>query len=285
MPEKHKSPRRKSLHSQAEFTISPEGGKKELRAKLLNISESGIGVELASPLAVGSLVTVIGELQNTQVRKRARVCWCCPVHPNHHVGIKFEGAPGPAADIVCSDLQDHYEAVQLSPKADPDTIQRVYAILAQRYQADNPKTANETAFRRLVEAYTVLSDPERRSTYDKALEKSRRAQARANENGQAVQGLDAEKRQRQAILSLLYSKLVRDPQHAATTVKECEEMLGGACEHLQFNFWYLKENGLVIRSDNNQFQITIRGVNEFEKQPLLNAVDDGPRLISAAKTR
>ncbi len=42
-------------------------------------------------------------------------------------------------------------------------------------------------------------------------------------------------------------------------------MLGCPMEHLEFTLWFLKESGLIRRSDSNQFEITCRGVAEFEQ--------------------
>jgi curved DNA-binding protein CbpA len=39
-------------------------------------------------------------------------------------------------------LPDHYEALQLSPRADRDTIERVFRHLAKRLHPDNPQTGD-----------------------------------------------------------------------------------------------------------------------------------------------
>ena len=61
---------------------------------------------------------------------------------------------------------DLYEVLQVSENAEPDTIQRVYRLLAQRFHPDNTDTGNEARFRAVHDAYTVLSDPEKRARYD-----------------------------------------------------------------------------------------------------------------------
>ena len=60
---------------------------------------------------------------------------------------------------------DYYEVLQVSSNADAELIQRVFRLLARRYHPDNQRTGNATLFRRLHEAYTVLSDPEKRAQY------------------------------------------------------------------------------------------------------------------------
>jgi curved DNA-binding protein CbpA len=59
---------------------------------------------------------------------------------------------------------DHYETLQISPNADPDTIHRVYRLLAQRYHPDNQETGDEKRFREINEAYAVLSDASNRAS-------------------------------------------------------------------------------------------------------------------------
>src|SRR3954469_9374983 len=61
---------------------------------------------------------------------------------------------------------DYYEVLQISPNAEPDTVHRVYRLLAQRLHPDNHETGNASLFRQVTEAYQVVSDPEQRVRYD-----------------------------------------------------------------------------------------------------------------------
>ena len=61
---------------------------------------------------------------------------------------------------------DYYDILQVSQTAEPETIHRVYRLLAQRYHPDNLNSGNGDRFRALHEAYSVLSDPESRARYD-----------------------------------------------------------------------------------------------------------------------
>ena len=58
---------------------------------------------------------------------------------------------------------DYYEVLQVSANAEPDTIHRIYRLLAQRFHADNQESGDSDRFHQIHEAYTVLSDPERRA--------------------------------------------------------------------------------------------------------------------------
>ena len=69
---------------------------------------------------------------------------------------------------------DYYEILQVSDSAEPETINRVYRIFAQRYHPDNQETGNETRFREITEAYHVLTNPEKRAQYDATNQKRRK---------------------------------------------------------------------------------------------------------------
>ncbi len=45
---------------------------------------------------------------------------------------------------------------------------------------------------------------------------------------------------------------------------ELVKPLGCPIEHLEFSLWFLKETRLILRSDNNSFEITSKGVEAFE---------------------
>ena len=61
---------------------------------------------------------------------------------------------------------DFYELMQISPKAQTETIHRVYHILAGRCHPDNPHTGDLERFLKLKQAYGVLNSPELRQAYD-----------------------------------------------------------------------------------------------------------------------
>jgi curved DNA-binding protein CbpA len=159
---------------------------------------------------------------------------------------------------------DYYETLQISPNADPDTIHRVYRILAQRYHPDNQETGNSEAFRHLSDAYRELSDPELRAAYDVRHREERRLTWKIFDQSNSTQGIDAERRKRQGLLSLLYRKRAAQPEQPFVTLKEFEDLLGVPREHLEFSLWYLKEGQYVQRSDNGRHSITLKGVDLTE---------------------
>ncbi|MGI9042989.1 MAG: DnaJ domain-containing protein, partial [Gemmatimonadaceae bacterium] len=49
-------------------------------------------------------------------------------------------------------LADYYEILQVSPRADRETVERVFRHLANRYHPDNKDSGNTEMFTQLTEA-------------------------------------------------------------------------------------------------------------------------------------
>ena len=67
-----------------------------------------------------------------------------------------------------ADKRDYYEVLGLSKSASDDEIKKAYRKLAKKYHPDmNPgEKAAEESFKEVNEAYSVLSDPDKKSKYD-----------------------------------------------------------------------------------------------------------------------
>ena len=64
---------------------------------------------------------------------------------------------------------DLYDVLGVAEDADGDTIRSVYRQLARTFHPDaNADAAAVEHFRKVTEAYVVLSDPERRAKYDRS---------------------------------------------------------------------------------------------------------------------
>jgi curved DNA-binding protein CbpA len=135
---------------------------------------------------------------------------------------------------------DHYEILQVSPNAEPETIHRVYRLLAQRFHPDNAETGNAGQFRMLSEAYHVLSDPERRAQYDVVHERQRRDRWRlVAKSDQTETDFDAEQLVRLTVLEVLYTRRRIEPESPGLSPLDLESLIGRAREHLAFTIWYL----------------------------------------------
>jgi curved DNA-binding protein CbpA len=161
---------------------------------------------------------------------------------------------------------DYYEILQLSRNAHPETIQRVFRMLAARYHPDNQETGDPDVFREVVEAARVLSDPQLRAAYDARLGVENQNRFKIFETWKTSRGVEAEKRKRKGILALLYGRRMTDTHQPSLNLPNLEEMLGVPREHLEFSLWFLRESKLIKRSDNNRFEITCEGVLVAEEE-------------------
>jgi curved DNA-binding protein len=64
-------------------------------------------------------------------------------------------------------MEDYYRTLGISPSSSHEEVRRAYRVLARRYHPDvNPGNTSEDVFKRVAEAYAVLSDADRRRSYD-----------------------------------------------------------------------------------------------------------------------
>ncbi len=237
---------------------------KKIDATLVNRSDMGFCVEVNKPLPLGmDLVVEESSANGTVQRWEGNVCWLNVVADQcYRAGIEIRGSAhdGEAPEPE----EDYYEVLQVSPKADFDTIHRIYRMLAQRYHPDNAITGDETKFHKLLHAYESLSNPEKRAAYDVQLANQRRRYWNTFRNAGEGDGIAAERRKRSLLLSVMYRKRLRAPEQPYVSSHELEQVLGIEKEHLEFTFWYLREKGFVQRSDNGRYMITAPGVEEYE---------------------
>lgn len=160
---------------------------------------------------------------------------------------------------------DYYEVLQVSDSAEPETVNRVYRLLAQRYHPDNRETGNEARFREITDAYHILSSPEKRAQYDATYQQRRKDRWRLVSAGaQAENDFEMEQVARLTVLEALYTKRRVEPQNPGIYLLELEKMLGRPREHLEFTIWFLNQKRL-INTDDARMYLTADGAEYLEE--------------------
>ena len=160
---------------------------------------------------------------------------------------------------------DYYEVLQVSPSAEPETVHRIYRLLAQRFHPDNSDTGNARRFHEITDAYQVLSDPERRARYDQVHAQRQRDRWRVVEQSPELENdFTAEQRLRVVVLEILYTKRRIEPNNPGILLIDLEKMTGCPREHLEFTTWYLVQKKFAQRGDNTALIITADGVESLE---------------------
>ncbi len=160
---------------------------------------------------------------------------------------------------------DYYELMQISPNAEPETIKRVYRLLAARYHPDNPETADYEAFVLLNEAHRVLSDPVLRATYDQSYKIAREEPLDVFNLKDFAVGIEGENNRRMGMLCLLYNRRRSNEERPGISLLEFESIMSFPREHLMFTIWYLQSKKLIQRGEDSNYAITAEGVDHVEQ--------------------
>jgi DnaJ domain len=166
-------------------------------------------------------------------------------------------------------------------------IAKAYRLLAVFYHPDNRDTGNKDAFLRVVEAYRTLSDPVRRTTYDRRTFGNTRAgidelhdrtstlrvsPARVAEN---------EGELRESILHALYTTRRNRPQNPGLSLMTLAELVGCSIDVMQFTLWYLRGKKLIEIVDDGNVAITVLGVDHIESNQARHGGSHGMLAMEA----
>ena len=264
-----------------------------LPATVIDVNEGGFGLQMTASLKPNLVVRLQGKVDGSrEFVQAARVAWCVPVREGFRVGLTCatpdlgtatEDTPKPPkVEFEPSGDQDYYETLQVNPKADQDTIHRVYRMLAQRYHPDHAETGNAAAFRRLTQAFQALADPASRAAYDLQRAQEQVYRVKIFSKPADAEGIEGEKRKRQGILRALYTQRMNGGDHPWLNIPQLEELLSVPREHLEFALWYLRERQLVTRSDSARFVITAAGVDLAEATVPAEVLMRRPMLETSA---
>lgn len=156
---------------------------------------------------------------------------------------------------------DFYEALEVSPNASAETVERVFRYLAKQNHPDFSENADVKKFARLVEAYETLRDPKLRADYDKVYEKQ------AEEKVQLVEdagNADKDVAERHHLLSLFYARRRRNMKEPGIGASTLESVLNSPPEVVEFHIWYFRQRNWIMREENGSLSITAEGVDQIE---------------------
>lgn len=267
---KRQHPRFPVVYEVTLYWEDPGGRVYTFRARTRDSSESGMCIEsetaIEATLQPGTRVFL--DVPSYQTALEAEIRYCVHESGRYRIGLRLSNdgrSPMPAPGEV-----DYYEILQLSYNADPETIHRVYRIMAQRYHPDNPDSGDQARFLLLTEAHRVLSDPERRAQYDFRRGTVRRNPMPVFQSKAFVDDKEGEMNRRLGILCLLYAQRRRNPDRPSITLLELEELMAIPREYLEFTLWYLRQKKYVEVNSGADFSLTASGVDFVEENTPAN---------------
>jgi hypothetical protein len=270
MPDKRKEPRRFTNAMFAVVWQDARGQSRSIRARGLNVSKSGMRIESAEQLDPGAPVSV--QAERHQLSGKAFVRNCTRRGSNFLIGLEFSEETKRTVRLPLVDAIDYYEVLQVSQNAEPETIRRVYRIMAARFHPDNPQTGDSERFLLLNEAYEVLADPESRARYDVARSIGEYQPLPAFELKEFVDGIEGEQNRRLGILCLLYNRRRADMEHPGLSLLDLERLMSFPREYIAFSVWYLRDKAFVQMGDNSDYFLTAAGADHVESNSPRNPV-------------
>ncbi len=113
-----------------------------------------------------------------------------------------------------------------------------------------------------MDAFEVFADPARRAQYDARYQDLREAHWRIFDQESAGNDVVADRRLRDALVSILYTARRNDAERPGLGVIELERLLGCPEQHMRFHLWYLKQNGWIERTESGTYAVTASGVDQ-----------------------
>jgi hypothetical protein len=237
-----------------------QGHGRTVAVRAIDLSNSGIRVESSEPIELHTGVFVRAERYgltgSTSVRH------CSRRGSKYVLGLEFNPEAKAADPEQPEVFVDYYELMQISPNAEPETIHRVFRIMASRYHPDNNETGDNEKFLLLTKAYALLSDPARRASYD-AAHRNRQAQPLP---------VFSLKEFAEGILSLLYNRRRTSPENPGISLLDFETVMSFPREHLEFAIWFLREKEYIRTGNNSDYTISAVGVDYLESEVPSNGV-------------
>jgi curved DNA-binding protein len=242
---------------------SAGGGVLTLCPHAIETSEGGMSLECPQAIAPGTHVYM--QAMRYSFPLEATVRYSLARGAAFRIGLEFSEATRLLAKTSAA-ATDYYEALQLSPKADLETINRVYRIMAARFHPDNTESGDNERFLLLSEAHRVLSNPESRARYDSARQSETPRPMPIFQARAFVDEKEGEMNRRVGVLCLLYAQRRRNHDHPSVSLLDLEQLMAIPREYLEFTLWYLKEKKYVEVSQGADFYLTASGVDFVEER-------------------
>lgn len=257
---------------------------KSAQVEGIDISDGGIGFKSSVELRPGTAVFIQG--QGGHPKGYGVVRHCTRLGAGYVIGLEFDEETRQTLKPSAEGAVDYYELLQISPKAEPATLHRVYRYLAARYHPDNPETGDPERFLLLQSAFETLVDPEHRAEYDMARQDSTDQAIPMSPSIDFMDGIQGEVNRRLALLSLLYRRRRVSPQTPEVSLAEAESQMRFPRDYLDFSIWYLKNKKLIAVGDNSALALTALGVDYVESNctgiPILNRLLEAGTLATTS---
>jgi len=111
-----------------------------------------------------------------------------------------------------------------------------------------------------------LTDPLKRRDYDRQFEMGHGRPLAIFLGKEFADGIDSEAKIRVGVLCLLYSKRRANPDFAALSLLDMENIMAFPRERLLFALWYLRSKRYVLQDDRSSFIISAEGVDYLESR-------------------
>jgi len=170
-------------------------------------------------------------------------------------------------------FQDHYAVLGIETNSEPETIQRAYGNLAQKYNPRNTATGDAEMFEAINTAYETLSNPELRAIFDKLKGVGQETNRPTFSGVGFFDALGKEGGRRTAILCVLYDRRLARPSAPGLSMRHLAVIVDATASELSSATWYLKQRGLVASDDKSSMHITVDGMDFLEsKNPSVEEV-------------
>ena len=161
---------------------------------------------------------------------------------------------------------DYYAALEVSPTASQGMIEQAFRHLAKRYHPDHPLTADADRFNDIVTAHAVLKNRDKRAQYHRRYfansngsDENSKQQAPTPSND--VDDVRNDVSGQETILLYLYKKRRTNSKKPGAADTFLQRLIDCSLEELDFHIWYMKEKGLIQRTDAGLWAITVAGID------------------------